>query len=141
MDEALTRIMDMLGNLADKLGQTADQLWPEVVRYVAIQGLIYSALAMLLIVVIWSAAFKLMWTQTRFLNTTIDCKLKNGCTASDAEKTAIKNTNEAVTAIRYIATIFASLATWGCLVMLAKNLPRVFAPVGHIVFKILGTQS
>jgi len=108
MDEAI----NLLRDLAAKLGQTVEELWPHAVRYQAVSALTWIG--------VWTAVF-----------------LAAGALMLSQKKQSYWIDNDTPTA-KFIFTVlfFFALITW--VGVMGTNLPIVLEPTGYTVTGILG---
>lgn len=114
MDKAL----ELVAQLAEKLGQTVEALWPEAVRYVVVDGLVGA--------IGWAIVFGLpLYTLRKLVPFLREEGAKSPLNQNDMFVGAV------VAAILCVAVLPFALAG------VFLNLPQVFAPEGYLVTKVL----
>ena len=108
MDEAISLLRD----LAAKLGQTVEELWPHAVRYQAVSALTW--------IVVWTAVF-----------------LAAGALMLSQKKQSYWIDDETPTA-KFIFTVLFFFALIAWIGVMGTNLPIVLEPTGYTVTGILG---
>lgn len=112
----MDKVVELLGQLAEKLGQTVEALWPHAVRYVVVDGLVGVAFGLVMFGLSLYVVLKLV----PFLR-------------EEGKKSILDQSDLYVWAV--VAMALCAVALPVALFGIFANLPQVFEPVGYLVAK------
>ena len=115
----MDKAMELLEQLAAKIDQTVEILWPHAVRYQAVSATVAVAIWTFVAVVLWFAYWKFSGQPWTF-------------------PSASERSGDDYPSARLLLVIFAPIATCVAVMAWVYQFPVVLEPVGYTVMKIIG---
>ena len=117
----MDKAMELLEQLAAKIGQTVEILWPHAVRYQAISAMVTLTISTLVAAVLWFAYWKFSGQPWFF----------------DADTSG---TGDDYPSAKFFLMLAAPIPTFIAVMTWLVQFPVVLEPMGYIIMKIIGKQ-